>query len=299
MPRTRRIALGAALVAVLALPTAVGAQDVGGDDSLERLLEKLGEPARPSEGTDTDAEPAPGEVSEEDRSLDSLLEKLGGTLNEPSPDGQPPRPGPGPADQPPPDEAGPSRPQEPKEEGLTGDEKSLDEHLEEILGRKKKDQQDQDGDPTGPLAEAIKKMEEVRKRLADTDTGEDTRQKQGEVITELDKILEQLRRAQGQSSGQSQQRLSRRTQQAGNQPGQQGNQPGQQGNTGEGVGPQMPQRPTDEPSLANRKDIWGDLPPQLREAMDNVLNEQMLESKRELITRYFDSVAQKGQSEDR
>ena len=116
-------------------------------------------------------------------------------------------------------------------------------------------------------------------------------------IAELEQILERLRQAQGQGSGKPS--LSRRIQQAGLSRGQQPGQPqnGQQpGNTGAGTGPMAPQRPDLDEILANRKDIWGDLPPQLREEMDNIFREEMLPAKRELIMRYFSSVAEQGQA---
>lgn len=289
MTRFWNLALGAFVTAALGLPIAARAQTPG-DDAIEKLLRDLDAQSKPAEASDK-----PGQLGDEDRSLDSLLEKLGGGLDQPSPDGRPPRRGAGGDEGTVPDaqpegEAGQGK----RPEELEGRDKTLDEHLEEILGRRKKDQDDQGGDPAGPLAEAIKKMEEVRKRLSDTDTGDETRQKQNEIVNELERILEGLRQAQGQSSGQ--QRMTRRTQQAGQQQGQQpGNQPGPNSD-GRGTGAMQPQRPGGEESLANRKDIWGDLPPQLREEMDNIFREEMLESKRDLIMRYFESVAEKGQT---
>lgn len=296
MTRFRTLALGVLLTAVLGLPTVAVRAQTSGDDAIEKLLRDLEDQSKPAGEADQ-----PGQVADEDRSLDSLLEKLGGGSDEPSPDGRPPKPGAGGEEGPtPPDAegqdeaAGGEKPTQP--DALEGRDKTLDEHLEEILGRRKNDKDDQGGDPAGPLAEAIKKMEEVRKRLADTDTGDETRQKQGEVVSELERLLEQLRQAEGQGSSQGQ-RTSRRTQQAGQQPGQQpGGDPSNPNGDGRGTGPSMPQRPGGEEALVNRKDIWGDLPPTLREEMDNIFKEEMLEAKRELIQRYFDSVAEKGQS---
>jgi hypothetical protein len=267
------------------------AQTTGGDDALERLLEKAQEPNEPKPIGEK-APQKPGEVSPEDEGLDSLLKKLGETPDTPSPRGKPEMPPAG-------------LPNEPKPEGgkpdqgpaLEGKEKALDEHLEELTGRKKKNRQDEQqsrpGEDAGPLSEAIKKMEEARRRLADEDTGEGTRKTQDEIVKELDQILQRLRQ-QGSSS----QRMARRTQQAGqgNQPGdQQGEQPN---NTGAGVGPQKPKTPTIGDALAGRKDTWGDLPPSLREEMENVLKEEMLPAKRELIMRYYSSVAKKGRARE-
>jgi hypothetical protein len=266
------------------------AQEAGGDEALERLLEKVDSPndqPKPSvPGDETKPTPKPGEVDSDDEDLDNLLKKLGETPDEPSPRGKPEAPG--------------GDPNEPKPapdgSSLEGKEKELDEHLEELTGRKKRkpqDEQSRPGEDSGPLAEAIKKMEEARKRLSDSDTGDGTRKTQGEIIKELDQILQRLRQQQGSGSGM---RMARRTQQAG-----QGNRPGNQegeqpGNTGAGVGASLPKRPTVGEMLSGRKDTWGDLPPNLREEMENVFKEDMLPAKRDLIQRYYSSVAKKGRA---
>ena len=177
--------------------------------------------------------------------------------------------------------------------------KNLDEHLEGMLRIKKskdQQQQQQQGEETGPLAEAIKKMQEAERRLADNDTGEQTRKTQGDVVKELDQILEQLRQAR--SSQSKPQQKTKEIQQAGQKPG---NQPGQKpgenpGNDGKGTNAQAPQKPSVGEVLAGQKDTWGDLPPHLREEMENVFREEMLPAKRDLIIRYYSSVARKGRA---
>jgi hypothetical protein len=289
--------LALAVVLMAAPLTHAPAQEPGGDDALKRLLKKVEEPAPPPEaaqgksGKDQADQPKPGDVAPEDRDLDSLLKKLGETTDEPEtqgkaaepslPGGQPGEPKPSPA------ERGPK---------LEGQEKALDEHLEELTGRKKKKDRDeppQKADENSPLKEAIKKMEEVRKRLSESDTGETTRQRQEEIVKELDQILQRLRQQRGQ-----QQRMAMRTRQQG-----QANQPGQgesesPNNTGAGVGASKPKSPTVGQMLAGRKDTWGDLPPALREELENVFKTDMLPSKSELIRRYYSAVAKKGRARE-
>ena len=43
--------------------------------------------------------------------------------------------------------------------------------------------------------------------------------------------------------------------------------------------------------LAGGKDIWGHLPPELRQEMENVFKEDALPTKEDLIRRYYLSVA--------
>ena len=286
----RKLVAAAAMLAVAAFFGVSGAlaQDAGKDkdDALDKILEKLDEP-QTKPGADDPAKPK-DEVDPKDKELDSLLEKLGETKEEVAPE----KPGAaaGPGDTPP-----APRPEGQKPEALEGKAKDLDEHLEELTGRKRNDkkrpqQRPQDGQ--GPLTEVIKKMEDVERRLSKTDTGEQTRKTQGEIVKQLDKIMEQIRQASSQ--GGRGQRMSRQVRQAGNQ----GNQPGQNNpsNTGAGVGPMKPLTPDPRSSLARDKNIWGDLPPQLRQVMNNVFKEEPLTSKSDLISRYFLTLSKKSQA---
>jgi hypothetical protein len=308
-----RIVLAMALLGAAA-PPAAPAQEAGADDALDSLLKKLDDAPPPAAGDDKakpDA-PKPGEVKSEDKDLDSLLEKLGETKDEPEAKKTPMPPGgaggdvkekPQPGDPQGGDRAEPGAApdRKPKAEGprLGGKEKDLDEHLAEILGRKKKPEGGEDGQQGGggaddsPLGQAIKKMEEVEKKLSQSDTGEGTRKTEGEIVKQLDQILEQIRQAQGGGSGKGKKLME--IKQAGNQGGKPGEQPGQEnGTNAQGAGPQQPKRPSVGEMLAGRKDTWGDLPPHLREEMENVFREEMLPAKRDLIIRYYTSVAKKG-----
>ncbi len=51
-----------------------------------------------------------------------------------------------------------------------------------------------------------------------------------------------------------------------------------------------PEKPTSQHSTAGGKGVWGHLPDELRQIMDNTFKEQPLTSKSELISRYFLSV---------
>lgn len=307
-----RIALAMALLGAAA-PTAATAQEAG-DDALDQLLKKLDDAPPPAAGDDPKADaPKPGEVKPEDKDLDSLLEKLGETKDEPEAKREPmppggaggddkdkPEPGdPQAGDKP---EPGPAPERRPKAEApkLGGREKDLDDHLAEILGRKPKKEGQDDGQQGGgaaddsPLGQAIKKMEEVERKLAQADTGEGTRKTEGEIVKQLDQILEEIRKARG-GGGSGQGKKLMEIKQAGNQGGKPGSQPGQEnGNNAQGVGPQQPKQPSVGEMLAGRKDTWGDLPPHLREEMENVFREEMLPAKRDLIIRYYTSVAKKG-----
>ena len=241
------------------------------------------DPAQPESGTKPTAgdDPAP-EV--EDDALDKLLEGLGESEDRPETTGPPSGTGPGDPDGP--DGAGPDG--DPLEE----DQKALDAELRRILGRvDKKPQQDQP-EGGGALSEAIKKMEEVEKKLGEQDTGEQTRERQKEIIERIDTMIAQARQS-GSGKGQGQRRM---VQQDGppDQPGQPGDQPG---NTGAGVGPQQPQTPDLKDAVTLAKDTWGGLPPALREEMLNVFNEIGLPARKSLIDQYYLSITRKSIAE--
>ncbi|HEX8201957.1 MAG TPA: hypothetical protein VF590_15885 [Isosphaeraceae bacterium] len=277
-------ALAAALFAILCWTPIGWGQDAASDDALDRLL-KQAEGA--GDSTAPDSRPS-GEIAPKDQDLDNLLEKLGETKDAPTARG---RATAKPEDQPAPP---PPNPDGPK--ALTGKDKDLDEHIESLIRRKKKPPQDGgEGQPQGegPLDETIKKMREVEQRLGKPDTGEETRRKEEEIVKSLDSVLQRLRAMQGQGQGKTIRTVRVNAPQPGNQPGQ--NNPGAQ----PGSAPrQRAERPTDQHSLANAKDEWGHLPPDLKTEMDNVSQEKPLPRKQELINRYYLSVAKKSLSRE-
>lgn len=308
------LALIAALCLVLASP--VHAQEAR-DDALDSLLEKLSEPAdkkadEPKDGdTKDDAKPADektedaekenekdkAKVSDEDKALDDLLEQLGATKDEPTPDDRPKQPG-GSGEGERPQEPPPSGAdaqdddrdqQERQDRGLDDADRRLDERLEELTGRKRKRKQSESGrgqgEGSGPMGQIIKEMREIEKRLGEPDTGDETRGKQKQIVQRLETLIEQLRQAQG-GSGQG----SRELRQAGRRPGDQ--QQGDQTGTNPGGAPlSKPARPPADRVAAGGKDEWGHLPEDLRREMENVFKEDSLPIYQDLIRRYYLSVS--------
>ena len=225
------------------------------------------------------------DVAPKDKALDSLLEKLGETPDKPAPDERR-----GAGGMPPPDDKNDKKPadgpRKPTQE-LTGKSKDLDEHLEELTGRRKKKKEGDEG--SGPLSDVIKEMRDVEQRLGKPDTGEETRKKQQQIVKNLETLIEQMRASSGQSQGKMKRQLAMKP---GEQPGpnSQGQTPG---TTGGNAPHTKPEKPTNKRSLAGGKDEWGHLPPELRQEMENVFREEFLPSREELIKRYYDSVARK------
>ena len=317
MNRTRP-ALLAALVAALATGSAQ-AQDKPKDDALDRLLEKLEGKAPDPESAPKPKKDAPkdkpadaekakpkdkpkakaADAEPKDKALDSLLEKLGQTKEAPkttgtageSPDG--------------PDKDKPAKGADDKAaDRLKPGEKPLDEHLEELTGRvkKKKPGQSQQGQSQGqpkpddgsgddtPIGRAVKKMREVETKLGDSETGEETRKTQGEIVKDLDNLIAQAKRQAQMQPGQR-----RRGNRPGPpQPGDPGDQPGTQPNDGRPKPPMKVADPKNTAALVGDKNTWGNLPAYIRDEMENVFRAEPLPAKAERIGRYYKAVAKKG-----
>ena len=124
----------------------------------------------------------------------------------------------------------------------------------------------------------------MEQRLGKPETGEDTQAKQKKIVKEIETLIEQMRQSGGSGS-----MAMRMVRQAGQKPG---NQPGQTpGSTAGGAPAQKPARPSDHHAMAGGKDIWGHLPAELRQEMENVFKEEPLSAKMDLIRRYYLSVA--------
>ncbi len=295
MPISRWTILIVAFLLATVLPSAAWARQAKPekDDALDSLIEKLGGPAQDQPAKDAKAKktgsPAPkgetakppsadqpkapaNQIPANDQELDSLLEKLGETKDAPEAAENRQRGGSPPAGEP---------PAKPKPDAVGGKDKEIDQRLEEYTGRKRK-RKDDDQERGGAVGEMIKEMREVEKRLGQPDTSEPTRTRQKEIVKRIDKMIEQAR----QSGSTQRQMTMQKTRRQGNQQGQ-GDQPGAQA---QGAPPSKPARPTTTHSKANGKEIWGHLPAELRQVMENSFKESDLPAKAEIIGRYFLSV---------
>jgi hypothetical protein len=276
------------------------------DDALDRLLERLEKADPPPADAKPQSEPAKGEAAKpgaepkaeaeggkksadplapKDQALDNLLERLGQSKDTPdAPDdrraARPPMPGEEGKEQTP-EKAG-----EPRPPDLTGKSKDLDKHLEDLTGRRRKRRNTEDEEGSGPLSQVIREMREVEQRLGQPDTGEETRKKQTEIVKNLEQLIEQLRNSSSQSRGLRVRVVS--------QPGRPGQpQGGTAGANAGGASATKPARPEGSHAPVGGKDVWGHLPDELRQEMDNIAKETMLPSKEELIRRYYLSVSKK------
>jgi hypothetical protein len=218
-------------------------------------------------------------LAPKDQALDDLLGKLGESKDEPAKEERPREQGPGGGEA-----SKGAAPRDKDAAKLGGKDKDIDARLEELAGRKRKRPSADDEQRSGPVGEMIKEMRDVEKRLGKPDPSEDTQAKQKQIIKRIDTLIEQVRQS-GSSAG----RLTiRRRSRQGNQPGQQ--EGDQTGALAQGAPAMKPAKPTSQHSTAGGKGIWGHLPEELRQVMDNSFKEEALTSKSELINRYFLSV---------
>jgi hypothetical protein len=263
--------------------------DPPAEDLKKPAKEPAQKPAEPSSKPTKDAAKPKAALESKDKALDDLLEKLGTVENEPTPE-EPKR-------QPPPSEDKDATNKEktpgdqpdqtkPNVGEPSGRDRQLDEHLEELTGkrRKKNTREQEDG---GAMSEVIKEMRDVEQRLGQTDTGEETRQKQKRIVQKLETLIEQMRSTQSQSKSKQRQVAMRKGQQPGQNPGQ------DPGANAAGAPRSKPERPTGKSVLAGNKDEWGHLPPELRQELLNVFKEEALPSREELVRLYYLAVSKK------
>ncbi len=305
----------AVLVAAVGLSSTGFAQEtpLTRDDPIDSILEKLSDsktgddkkadrPAAPEKkasdkARSTDAGQKPGaakgnadqpsksggapKLDGQDQEVDDFLKKLGETVDTPAPDD--PQRGGSPSGEKR-ESGGMPKPQGPAEKNrLTARDKETDQHLEELTGRKRRRRQD-DGQRGGAAGDLIKEMRDIEQKLAKPDTGEKTREEQKQIVKRIETMIEQAQR----SGSSSMRMVARRRQQPGQKPGQQQGQT--EGAMAQGPPPSKPLKPTNKHSSASGKNIWGHLPPEIRAEIDNMINEQPLASKEELIDRYYLSV---------
>jgi hypothetical protein len=312
-PTTDRRRLPAlALTAALALGFGLGGPARGQepakphDEALDSLIEKLGQEPKDQPKIDAGKDDKPvgdaekpkaeagkpktgdggGDVSSEDRAVDDLLEKLGATKDEPTAEDRSKQPGGG--GEKPPGEPGQGGGGGKNDPGLTGEDRQIDEQLEELSGRKRKRNQSdrRQSEASGPMGKIVKEMRDIEERLGKPDTGDDTQGKQKEIVKQLETLIEQIRQSSSQGG-----KAMKEIRQAGTKPGEQpGDQPGA---NAVGAPLSKPAKPTDKHVLAGGKDAWGHLPPELRQEIDNLFKEDSLPAREELIRRYYLSVSRK------
>lgn len=143
-----------------------------------------------------------------------------------------------------------------------------------------------------PLARLNQRMKEVERRIADARSDEKTQRLEREISDDLSKLIAQLQRQCSQCKKPSSQ-SSRRQQTSLAKPGQSaGQQPSEKPSADSSA--RLKEKQTAKVDAARMqemlKDVWGHLPPHLRQQMEQSANEEFLPKYELEIAEYFRSL---------
>jgi hypothetical protein len=163
------------------------------------------------------------------------------------------------------------------------------------------------GGPEKKMKEVMERMGQAENRLAkEQDPGLVTQETQRRIVTDLDVMIEYLKKQEQQSSGKpgegkpkpGEGKKPSQGQQSGSAPAN-----GEGGNEG-AKDSQMRAGSADTPQkngteLHDNRLNWGNLPPGEREAVANGANEHFLPEYRDMINKYYQALAELGKSKGR
>lgn len=135
---------------------------------------------------------------------------------------------------------------------------------------------------TDSLDEIARLMEDVRRRLALARAGKTVRDEEEEIVSKLEKMIEELEK-------QRQEQQQKQKQQANNPRGKRPNNPLDESKAAELKGPGEV-----DPKSLGKKDGWGNLPPKERQEVLQQIGRELPAHFRETIEEYFKRLAQDG-----
>ena len=160
-------------------------------------------------------------------------------------------------------------------------------------------------DQDNPLVRITKKMREVEELIRQSKSGDATQERQQQIVKDLEKLIDQLEQQQQQQSSSSssqQQQQQQAERDKVQQPGQKQPRPGQQQQAGESNKPakdsteRQGKPEVHKPDMAQMrdllKDIWGELPPRLRQQMMQSAVEKFLPKYELQIEEYFKTLSE-------
>ncbi len=223
-------------------------------------------------------------------------------------------------------ETPPAKPEQPKPTRKDSvDDELLKKLVPDLAPEKKPDAATPADKTQDELDRTVQSMRSVSKKLSQKDVSEETRRQQKSIIDDINALIEKLKQpppdsSQSQSSNnqdqqqnqsKSQDRQSaqqRKEQQQQQREQQEAQQKQKQAGTGEGSSQQSVNKSAEASDkeqqrkaaaraaeLAKRRalidEVWGHLPPALREKMLNVGNENLLPQYEDVIRRYYEAIA--------
>jgi hypothetical protein len=204
---------------------------------------------------------------------------------------------------------------EPKRKPIKPADKALDDELLKDLAddeptkpRAREKQQGggaaDEGDEDDPLDQITRQMREVERRIREGDADQATQDLEHKIVEELEKLIKQARQqAMSQSSSPSKKPGQKSTRDQAAQPtpsGKQGSGSGAQANQAArdssnrvGKPPAEVKKPDMDKILGILKDVWGELPPRLRQQMMQSSVEKFVPKYEFEIEEYFKTLAER------
>jgi hypothetical protein len=178
--------------------------------------------------------------------------------------------------------AGPARPVDPLDE--------------ELMNQLESETASDDSDPFAPI---VKRMKSAQMRIAGNDSGQGTQDLQERIVSDLDRLIEQLKKNARRNSGRSGQRSAqsgRRTQTSQEQGGSPQGGEGGESQTAQQSSADLRNMKPEEADAARMMDlmrqVWGQLPDREREELQQLSSEKLLPKYELLIEKYFKKLAE-------
>ncbi|HVX63666.1 MAG TPA: hypothetical protein VHC19_23795 [Pirellulales bacterium] len=151
-----------------------------------------------------------------------------------------------------------------------------------------------------PLVKLERKMREVEGRIAGNQSDDITQRMQNKIAAELERLIKQMRKrkksSSSSSSSQQEQQTAEREKVDQPEPGKSGGQETASNNPAKDSSDVMGSRKAAKPEAAQLdealKDIWGQLPPHLRQQMEQYAKEELLPKYELQIEEYFRALAE-------
>ncbi len=175
-----------------------------------------------------------------------------------------------------------------------------DELLKELGGPEPKAKTPEaESDSKDPLVRLSKEMRDAERMLAELEGNEKTQQLQQKIVDQLEALIKQLQQQQQQQSsssssqkpkpGSQRQQVQQPQSKSGSTSPGQSNQPAR--DSSKELTNRKPEKPDASRVTEMLKDVWGDLPPRVRQQMMQMSSERFLPKYELLIEQYFKALA--------
>jgi hypothetical protein len=169
-----------------------------------------------------------------------------------------------------------------------------------LLERLLKGEKESQAPPAAAPSRLVEKMQEVSRRIGNQQAGDAVQKQQKEIIAELDRLIEASRKASRQQQQASQSKASDQrgddrdegTPDASTGDGGKRTSAGKSGDSSPRVDKADAEGARLRPGEDLVKNVWGHLPPAVRQRMLNAYNDKTLPKYADLVRRYYEALAE-------